>query len=114
MAQVISTAKWLLVIRAPSNPAPASKHKQSPHHTTTKATSLSNFLQQFLTKYFPMDFVKNLTGGSSEEKKKETSEQSSSGGGFMDKMNSMAGGGRESEKNEDLLDKGQPAHPRSQ
>ncbi|KAB2572792.1 hypothetical protein DBV05_g8549 [Lasiodiplodia theobromae] len=53
-----------------------------------------------------MDFVKNLAGGSSEEKKKETSEQSSSGGGFMDKMNSMAGGGRESEKNEDLLDKG--------
>ncbi|KAL0261606.1 hypothetical protein SLS55_003036 [Diplodia seriata] len=54
-----------------------------------------------------MDFVKNLTGGGSEEKKK-TTEQSSSGGGggFMDKMNSMAGGGKESEKNEDLLDKG--------
>ncbi|OJD33893.1 dead deah box helicase protein [Diplodia corticola] len=57
-----------------------------------------------------MDFVKNLTGGgSSEEKSKQSAEHSSSGssgGGFMDKMNSMAGGGKESEKNEDLLDKG--------
>ncbi|KAL1644158.1 hypothetical protein SLS58_004438 [Diplodia intermedia] len=54
-----------------------------------------------------MDFVKNLTGGGSEEKKKTTEQSSSSGGGgFMDKMNSMAGGGKESEKNEDMLDKG--------
>lgn len=37
--------------------------------------------------------------------------QSSGGGGFLgglgDKMNSAAGGGRESEKNEDYLDKGE-------
>ncbi|KAL1631890.1 hypothetical protein SLS56_004252 [Neofusicoccum ribis] len=53
-----------------------------------------------------MDFVKNLAGGSSEEKKAETQQSSSSGGGFMDKLNGMAGGGKESEKNEDMLDKG--------
>ncbi|KAI1437390.1 hypothetical protein GGR50DRAFT_69044 [Xylaria sp. CBS 124048] len=33
-------------------------------------------------------------------------EEKSSGGGFMDKLNSMAGGGQASEKNEDALDKG--------
>ncbi|KAI9714520.1 MAG: hypothetical protein M1820_000481 [Bogoriella megaspora] len=58
-----------------------------------------------------MDFVKNLAGGEN----KESSEQSSSGeqkkeGGFLgglgDKINSAAGGGKESEKNEDFLDKG--------
>ncbi|EKG11932.1 hypothetical protein MPH_10976 [Macrophomina phaseolina MS6] len=51
-----------------------------------------------------MDFVKNLAGGSSEDKKPEQEQKSS--GGFMDKLNGMAGGGRESEKNEDALDKG--------
>jgi hypothetical protein len=64
-----------------------------------------------------MDFLKNaagqLQGGqqqgqSSEGQQKQDS--SSSGGGFLgglgDKFNSAAGGGRESEKNEDYLDKG--------
>lgn len=54
-----------------------------------------------------MDMLKNLTGGNSEKKPEvqEEQPQSSSGGGFMDKINSMAGGGRESEKKEDMLDK---------
>lgn len=59
-----------------------------------------------------MDFVKNLAGGNKEEgsnqhnqQTQNTSEQKSSGG-WMDKLNTAAGGGRESEKNEDYLDKG--------
>jgi hypothetical protein len=56
-----------------------------------------------------MDFVKNLTGGNKEgEQKPVENKESGSGGGFMDKINSMAGGGKESEKNEDSLDKGKP------
>ncbi|KAI0505175.1 hypothetical protein F5B22DRAFT_536187 [Xylaria bambusicola] len=52
-----------------------------------------------------MDFVNKLTGGNS--KSEDTNkEQTSSSGGIMDKLNSVAGGGRESEKNEDALDKG--------
>ena len=54
-----------------------------------------------------MDFVKNAMGGG-DNKKGENTE--GGGGGFMggigDKLNSAAGGGKESEKNEDLLDKG--------
>ncbi|KAI0381254.1 hypothetical protein F5Y04DRAFT_87107 [Hypomontagnella monticulosa] len=55
-----------------------------------------------------MDFVNKLTGASKEEqeKKPQDGEQKESGGGFMGKLNSMAGGGKESEKNEDALDKG--------
>ncbi|GAB7349645.1 hypothetical protein MBLNU459_g0322t1 [Dothideomycetes sp. NU459] len=68
-----------------------------------------------------MDFVKNFTGGNSNSNENRNtentgvqqpgsnSEQSSSGGffgGIGDKLNSAAGGGRESEKNEDYLDKG--------
>ena len=34
-------------------------------------------------------------------------QQSGSGGSFMDKLHGMAGGGPESEKKEDTLDKGQ-------
>jgi hypothetical protein len=45
--------------------------------------------------------------------------QGGQGGGFLggigDKLNSAAGGGRESEKNEDYLDKGTvPSYPSSQ
>ena len=44
------------------------------------------------------------------EETTQTGEQSSGGGGFLggigDKLNSAAGGGKESEKNEDYLDKG--------
>ncbi|KAL8934428.1 MAG: hypothetical protein Q9216_005918 [Gyalolechia sp. 2 TL-2023] len=59
-----------------------------------------------------MDAFKNAVGMGGGENKAEgqaggqTSEQGSSGGGLMDKFNSMAGGGKESEKNEDYLDKG--------
>lgn len=55
-----------------------------------------------------MDAIKNMVGGG--EKKPTTQQQqtadSSSGGGWSDKLNSMAGGGKASEKNEDALDKG--------
>ncbi|KAK7906394.1 hypothetical protein PG985_016400 [Apiospora marii] len=57
-----------------------------------------------------MDFVNKLTGGSdskgAEQKQQSQQSSSSAGGGFMDKLNGMAGGGPESEKNEDALDKG--------
>ncbi|KAJ4370638.1 hypothetical protein N0V83_005159 [Neocucurbitaria cava] len=70
-----------------------------------------------------MDFVNKFTGGNNNEQQQEQTGQStgqsvneqvandkSSGGGFLggigDKLNSAAGGGRESEKNEDYLDKG--------
>ena len=53
--------------------------------------------------------VKNAVG-MGEEKQAETTESGEQGGGFLggigDKLNSAAGGGKESEKNEDLLDKG--------
>ncbi|KAF2015690.1 hypothetical protein BU24DRAFT_421996 [Aaosphaeria arxii CBS 175.79] len=60
-----------------------------------------------------MDFVNKFTGGNNENQNQASSsnpEQKQEGGGFLgglgDKLNSAAGGGRESEKNEDLLDKG--------
>ncbi|KAE8450065.1 hypothetical protein EG329_007205 [Mollisiaceae sp. DMI_Dod_QoI] len=64
-----------------------------------------------------MDFINKFTGGSSDQQgqsqdKRSGSQQNSShqGGslfsGLGDKLNSAAGGGRESEKNEDMLDKG--------
>ncbi|KAI4241960.1 MAG: hypothetical protein LQ352_007343 [Teloschistes flavicans] len=55
-----------------------------------------------------MDSFKNAMGMGGGENKPEgqAAEQGSSGGGFMDKVNSMAGGGKESEKKEDYLDKG--------
>ncbi|KAK7750272.1 hypothetical protein SLS62_007789 [Diatrype stigma] len=58
-----------------------------------------------------MDFVNKLTGGSKDAEDKKQQEQTSqnqesSGGGFMDKLNGLAGGGKESEKDEDALDKG--------
>ena len=65
-----------------------------------------------------MDSLKNAMGmndsssSSSENPPLEgqATEQKQGGGGFLsglgDKVNSAAGGGRESEKNEDLLDKG--------
>lgn len=56
-----------------------------------------------------MDFVNKLTGSEKkdlENKQVHTQTESSSGGGFMDKLNGMAGGGKQSEKNEDALDKG--------
>ena len=60
-----------------------------------------------------MDFVNKLTG-SEKNKPVHTMDGSSSantstnnaGGGLMDKLHGMAGGGPQSEKNEDGLDKG--------
>lgn len=62
-----------------------------------------------------MDFVKKFTEGQGQQSQGSSSssnEQKQSGsGGFLggigDKLNSAAGGGRESEKNEDMLDKGE-------
>lgn len=49
-------------------------------------------------------------GGGNNADQQQGSEQKQQGGGFLgglgDKINSAAGGGRESEKNEDMLDKG--------
>lgn len=62
-----------------------------------------------------MDFVNKLTGGNQNQEGQQqeagSSEQKSSGGflgGIGDKINAAAGGGPESEKNEDYLDKGMP------
>ena len=59
-----------------------------------------------------MDQSRNFTGGNAEEVREQEQKQTggSNNGGFCgglgDKFNSAAGGGRESEKNEDMLDKG--------
>ncbi len=55
-----------------------------------------------------MDSLKNAVGMG--DNKETQPNQQSQGGGFLggigDKINSAAGGGKESEKNEDYLDKG--------
>jgi len=71
-----------------------------------------------------MDFIKNAMGNNDNDQREpnqqnrtnEPPAQKSGGGGgggflggFGDKLNSAAGGGRESEKNEDYLDKGNSA-----
>ncbi|KIW03264.1 uncharacterized protein PV09_05484 [Verruconis gallopava] len=63
-----------------------------------------------------MDFLKDAASKFSEGQKanapvgEQNAQSGNSGGGFLgglgDKLNSAAGGGRESEKNEDMLDKG--------
>ncbi|OAL53230.1 hypothetical protein IQ07DRAFT_597560 [Pyrenochaeta sp. DS3sAY3a] len=61
-----------------------------------------------------MDFVNKFTGSGNQQsegssQQQPSSNQQSSGGflgGIGDKLNSAAGGGKESEKNEDYLDKG--------
>ena len=68
-----------------------------------------------------MDFVNKFTGGGNSQTQGQSAneqavqgqgsssgQQSSGGflGGIGDKLNSAAGGGKESEKNEDYLDKG--------
>ena len=79
-----------------------------------------------------MDFIKNAMGGEGQGSNnnqqhgqgmqqgqnnmsgQQNQNSGGGGGGFLggigDKLNSAAGGGRESEKNEDYLDKGQSAH----
>ena len=63
-----------------------------------------------------MDFVKKAMGENSSNQsttQQSGSGQQSGGGGFLgglgDKLNGAAGGGKESEKNEDYLDKGKAA-----
>ena len=56
-----------------------------------------------------MDALKgamNSFSGENTNAQQGEAQQQSGGGGFMDKINSAAGGGKESEKNEDYLDKG--------
>ncbi|RKU47484.1 hypothetical protein DL546_001322 [Coniochaeta pulveracea] len=61
-----------------------------------------------------MDYINKAIGGGNSQNAEGTNQNvqtgqqtsSSSGGGFMDKLQGMAGGGRESEKNEDYVDKG--------
>ena len=63
-----------------------------------------------------MDSLKNAVGmGESNTSQASNNDQESgSGGGFLggigDKLNAAAGGGKESEKNEDMLDKGPLCH----
>ncbi|ORY90288.1 hypothetical protein BCR35DRAFT_299896 [Leucosporidium creatinivorum] len=51
-----------------------------------------------------MDFINKLSGNGGEQQQQQGSEIQS-GGGFMDKINSVAGGGEQGERNEDFLDK---------
>ncbi|KAI1190277.1 hypothetical protein F5B17DRAFT_106717 [Nemania serpens] len=59
-----------------------------------------------------MDFVNKIVGGEESKNEDRTSQQpqeqqeEKSSGGFMDKLNSVAGGGQQSEKSEDAIDKG--------
>ncbi|EEH38254.1 hypothetical protein PAAG_01175 [Paracoccidioides lutzii Pb01] len=59
-----------------------------------------------------MDFVNKITGREQQQQQppKESSSDKKEGGGFLsgigDRINTAAGGGKESEKNEDMLDKG--------
>ncbi|KAH7271755.1 hypothetical protein FSOLCH5_004614 [Fusarium solani] len=56
-----------------------------------------------------MDLLNKFTGGGSnnadQNQNQNQNQESGSGGGFMDKLNGMAGGGAQGEKNEDGLDK---------
>lgn len=62
-----------------------------------------------------MDFINKISNQASgnqgnkpqgQSNTQQQTQQSGSGGGFMDKLHGMAGGGPESEKKEDALDKG--------
>ena len=58
-----------------------------------------------------MDMLKNITGGGDKNTPQNTQTQQPSssgggGGGIMDKLHGVVGGGPESEKKEDALDKG--------
>ena len=60
-----------------------------------------------------MNFIKsavNSSSGSNSQEQNTEQKSNEGGGGFLggigDKLNTAAGGGKESEKNEDLLDKG--------
>merc|ERR1712093_742501 len=92
------------------------------------ARETTSFLLPFIScplynhKSINMDFVNKFTGGDQQGqgqnqnqqqgqgRNEQSSSSSSGGGGFLggigDKLNSAAGGGKESEKNEDYIDKG--------
>ncbi|KAL2267107.1 hypothetical protein VTJ83DRAFT_4384 [Remersonia thermophila] len=60
-----------------------------------------------------MDFINKMTGGNQGSQApgqatntQQTQSRNTSGGGLMDKLHGMVGGGPESEKKEDALDKG--------
>lgn len=53
-----------------------------------------------------MDFLNKLTNGGEPNKEAAQQEASGSGGGLISQFNSVAGGGKDGEKNEDSLDKG--------
>lgn len=104
---------WLLALNA------TSKNKETLPHVTntphpplpTDCTPLPHRTQTHLST-FTMDFLKNAVSGDNKGESNQQSQptENSSGGGFLggigDKFNSAAGGGKESEKNEDMLDKG--------
>lgn len=60
-------------------------------------------------------FLGGFGGNQSQQQTTQNQQQQGSSGGFFgglgDKFNSAAGGGRESEKNEDMLDKGMTGTP---
>lgn len=58
-----------------------------------------------------MDFINKFTSGNNANQPQDPAQatqntQASGSSGFMDKLHGMAGGGPESEKKEDALDKG--------
>jgi hypothetical protein len=57
-----------------------------------------------------MDTLKSYLGNDGKSNDQQTTENKEEGGGFMDKINGMAGGGAQGEKNEDVLDKS-TSHP---
>jgi hypothetical protein len=81
--------------------------------SSTSSLAIKNPILLYSTPpYSTMDFVNKFTGGDKQNQNQGSSnpqQQKQEGGflsGFGDKLNSAAGGGRESEKNEDMLDKG--------
>ena len=83
---------------------------QRPYTRSYPILSLIQYQSPLLL--YIMDFIKNAMDGNNNQggQNTESGGQNSGGGGFMggitEKMNSAAGGGRDSEKNEDFLDKG--------
>jgi hypothetical protein len=59
-----------------------------------------------------MDFINKVTGGGSQSNnaQAQAAPQQKQSGGFMDKLHGMAGGGPESERKEDSIDKGMLMH----
>lgn len=73
----------------------------------------TNHIVIFAYNIITMDFVNKLTGNKDDSSSSQAQQQpeKKESGGFMDKINGMAGGGRESEKQEDGLDKGKLSCP---